>query len=396
MNNGLSRQFLDVYRDGLLNNVLPFWLQHGVDTEFGGVLSSLDRDGSLLDSDKGVWQQGRFTWLLGELYNHPLFQDHADRQQWLKIAEQNLEFISRYCFDIDDGRMWFQVTQDGMPLRKRRYCFTESFAAIAFGELALATGNEEYSEQAESCFRQFVQHHQNPSPGMAKFTSTRPSKGIGFPMITINTARQLRDSIDLEDADEWIDRSIEEIRRDFCKPDLQCVMETVGPSGETLDHFDGRTLNPGHAIEAAWFIMNEGLIRDSDPGLIKLGCQMLDWMWHRGWDQEFGGLLYFTSVDSRPIQEYWQDMKFWWPHNELIIATLMAYQLTGAEKYSRWHQLAHEWAYRYFPDDEFGEWYGYLRRDGSISTQLKGNLWKGPFHLPRMQLKCIELLTPRE
>ena len=41
-------------------------------------------------------------------------------------------------------------------------------------------------------------------------------------------------------------------------------METVGPDGEFLDHFDGRTLNPGHAIEAAWFIMREGQIRQDE------------------------------------------------------------------------------------------------------------------------------------
>ena len=210
-------------------------------------------------------------------------------------------------------------------------------------------------------------------------------------MIGIVTAQQLRDSIGLESATDYIDQWIAEIRDDFCKPDLQCVMETVGPDGEILEHFDGRTLNPGHAIEGAWFIMQEGVIRN-EPELQQLGCQMLDWMWQRGWDSEYGGLLYFTSVDEKPIQEYWQDMKFWWPHNEAIIATLMAWSITGDDKYADWHRQVHEWAYRYFTDSDHGEWYGYLRRDGQVVTPLKGNLWKGPFHLPRMQLVGWDLL----
>jgi len=169
------------------------------------------------------------------------------------------------------------------------------------------------------------------------------------------------------------------------------VMETVAPDGSVIDHFDGRTLNPGHAIEAAWFVMREGKLR-GDRELVALGCRMLDWMWERGWDPDYGGVLYFVDLRGLPVQEYWHDMKFWWPQNETIIATLLAYQLTGEEKYARRHQAIHDWAYAHFPDPQYGEWYGYLHRDGRLSVRLKGNLWKGAFHLPRMQLVCWKLL----
>ncbi|MCA9258910.1 MAG: AGE family epimerase/isomerase, partial [Planctomycetales bacterium] len=80
------------------------------------------------------------------------------------------------------------------------------------------------------------------------------------------------------------------------------------------------------------------------------------------------------------------------PHNEAIIATLLAFRLTGQSRYAQWHELVHDWAYAHFPDSEHGEWYGYLHRDGTPSSSLKGNLWKGPFHLPRMQLVCTRIL----
>jgi N-acylglucosamine 2-epimerase len=377
---------LRIYRDGLLQDTLPFWTQHAVDREHGGFTMALDRYGKILDTDKGVWQQGRFTWLLGELYNNV-----APRDEWLELARHGADFIQRCCIDPEDGRMWFHVTREGRPIRKRRYAFSESFAAIAFGELAKATGREAYRTRAQEIFGRFLSHNQAPPGVHAKFTDTRPTKSIGFPMITIATAQELRESIQLEDADEWIDRSIEEIRRDFLKGDIQCVMETVGPQGQFIDHFDGRTLNPGHAIEGAWFIMWEGHLRRDDE-LIRLGCSMLDWMWKRGWDDEYGGILYFVDVNRLPVQEYWHDMKFWWPQNETIIATLLAYLLTGNARYADWHTQIHDWAYAHFPDPEAGEWFGYLHRDGRRSVTLKGNLWKGPFHLPRMQLVCWKLL----
>ncbi|MCC9609160.1 AGE family epimerase/isomerase [Blastopirellula sp. JC732] len=386
MNDARRSELLSLYRDGLLQNVVPYWLRHAVDRQYGGIMTAVNRDGSLLDTDKGVWQQGRFAWLMGKLYNQV-----ERREEWLQQAEQTIQFIERHCFDSADGRMWFHVTREGAPIRKRRYAFSESFAAIAFAQYAKATGSDEYATKARALFHRFIQHNLNPQGVTPKFTDVRPTRGIGFPMITINTAQELRESIGLEEANEWIDRSIDAIRTYHVKEKLECVMETVGLEGEVLNHFDGRTLNPGHAIEAAWFVMQEGEYR-GDASLVQLGCRILDWMWKRGWDEEYGGLLYFVDLYGLPVQEYWHDMKFWWPQNETIIATLMAYQLTGDEKYAAMHQQIHDWAYRHFPDPEHGEWYGYLHRDGRISTPLKGNLWKGPFHLPRMQLICWKLL----
>lgn len=381
-----KNSLLATYRDGLLNDVLPFWQKHCVDHQHGGFTMALNQEGRLVDTDKGVWQQGRFTWLLGELYNNV-----EPKDEWLELAKHGAKFLDDHCFDPSDGRMWFHVTKEGHPIRKRRYAFSESFAAIAYAELAKATGEEQYAEKARRTFKAFTDHNLNPKGVQPKYTDVRPTRGLGFPMITIATAQELRESIDLPEATQWIDRSIESIRQYHLKPDLQCVMETVAMDGSIIDHFDGRTLNPGHAIEGAWFLMREGQFRGDDE-LIQTGCDMLDWMWERGWDQQHGGILYFTDLKGIPVQEYWHDMKFWWPQNEAIIATLLAARLTGNSKYADWHSKIHDWAYRHFPDSKHGEWFGYLHRDGSVSSTLKGNLWKGPFHLPRMQLTCWQIL----
>ncbi|MEL7500343.1 MAG: AGE family epimerase/isomerase [Planctomycetota bacterium] len=380
------QSLMEFYRNDLLGSTLPFWQEHAIDQEFGGFMMSLDRDGSLVDTDKSVWQQGRFTWLLCELFNNV-----EPRDEWLQLALHGASFLEAHCFDPNDGRMWFHLTREGQPIRKRRYAFSESFAAIAFGELFQATGEQRFRDRAVQCFDQFVQHSLDPKGVQPKFTDVRPMRGIGFPMIALVTAQELRGSIQLSVADQWIDRCIDTIRDLHVKPEIECVMESVGPNGEMINSFDGRMLNPGHAIEAAWFIMNEGRHR-SEQSLIQLGCQMLDWMWARGWDNQFGGLLYFCDVDQRPVQEYWHDMKFWWPHNEAIIATLMAWELANDEKYLQWHRQVHDWSYQHFADPEHGEWFGYLRRDGAISSTLKGNLWKGPFHFPRMELSCWKIL----
>jgi N-acylglucosamine 2-epimerase len=320
------------------------------------------------------------------------------RAEWLEASRSCLDFIRRHCFG-PEGKMWFSVTRDGRPLRMRRYVYSESFAAIANAAFAKATGDAQAAEDAAKIFGTYLLYSFEPGVMAPKFEPTRPAKGIGPHMIGIVTAQELRANlgdvrVSGRTCSEWIDASVAEIERDFLKPEQQALMEQVAPDGSIIDHFDGRTLNPGHAIECAWFILHEGKLR-GDRRLIQLGCTILDWMWARGWDEECGGLFYFRDLRGLPVQEYWHDMKFWWPHNEAVIATLLAWQLTGDAKYARWHQSVHDWSFAHFPDPEFGEWYGYLHRDGTPSVRLKGNLWKGPFHLPRMLWYCgWQILSP--
>ena len=379
-------KYISIYKDGLLQNVIPFWLQHSIDREYGGFMFAVDRDGTNVDTDKGVWQQGRFTWMLATLYN-----EVEQKQEWLELARHGAEFIEKYCID-DDGRMFFIVNREGKPVRKRRYVFSETFASIAFAALYKATGEEKYEKLARQLFNVFLEHATSPGLIEPKFTENRQMKGMGHPMIGIVTAQELRKNLGDHTFTQLIDTWIAEIQQDFMNHEFQAVMETVGPNGEFIDHFDGRTLNPGHAIEGSWFILQEAKYRDNDANLIKLGTTMLDWMWDIGWDKEYGGIIYFRDVKGLPVQEYWHDMKFWWPQNEAIIATLMAFELTGDEKYADWHKMIHDWTFDHFPDKEYGEWYGYLHRDGRISNTLKGNIWKGPFHIPRMYLMAWKIL----
>jgi N-acylglucosamine 2-epimerase len=384
-----------VYRDSLLDDVIPFWLRHGIDHEHGGYLTSLDRDGTVIDTDKSIWFQGRGAWMFATLYNSV-----KKNPEWLVVARSGIEFLRLHGAG-PGGKLYFTVTRDGRPLRMRRYAYSESFAAIANAAYARAAGDDRAANDAVSHFAAFLSHSFDAGTMPPKVDpATRPTIGIGPLMICIATAQELRENIGEAEVSgrtcsEWIDWAIERIERLFVKAEHEVVMEQVGPNGEIIDHFDGRQLNPGHAIECAWFILHEGSLRD-DSRLVRLGLTMLNWMWKRGWDAEHGGIYYFRDLRGLPVQEYWHDMKFWWPHCEAIIATLLAWTLTGDETYAHWRRQVHDWSFAHFPDPEFGEWYGYLHRDGQVSTTLKGNMWKGPFHLPRMLWYCWRLLEARE
>lgn len=388
---GYREKLRALYRDTLLDDVMPFWLKHGIDREHDGIITSLDRDGSILDTDKSIWFQGRAGWTFATLYNTV-----EKRAEWLEAARRCVAFLDRHGYAAD-GKLYFTVTREGKPLRMRRYVFSETFAAIAHAAYAKATGDEASKERAKRDFATFLTHTFEPGRMQPKVNpETRPMMGIGALMIGIATAQELRAnvgdvSIQGRTCTEWAGHFIQEIRRLFFKPEIGALMEVVAPDGAIIDHFDGRTLNPGHALECAWFILHEGRLR-GEQSFIRLGREILDCMWQRGWDAEHGGVFYFRDVSGKPVQEYWHDMKFWWPHNEAVIATQLAWHITGEAKYAQWHQMVHDWSFAHFPDREHGEWFGYLHRDGTPSVTLKGNMWKGPFHLPRMLWYCWQLL----
>jgi N-acylglucosamine 2-epimerase len=374
------------YEKQLLDDTVPFWFPRSYDHEHGGYLLMRDQDGELIDTDKAVWIQGRACWLLSTLYN-----TIEPKQEWLEGARLGYEFLKNKCFN-EEGKMFFHVDRAGNPIRMRRYFFSETFATIAFAAYAKASGDQEAADLSRQIFGNCLAYAKGEKQIDPKFEDTRQSKGIGVPMIMINTAQQLRETIGDDRCDAAILAWIEQIETSFVKDDIQCVMEQVALDGSIIDHIDGRTLNPGHAIEGAWFILHEAKYRNNDSKLIDLGCRMLDYMWERGWDKEYGGIIYFRDVYGKPVQEYWQDMKFWWPQNETIIATLLAYEITKDDKYALMHKQIHEYAYKHFHDKENGEWFGYLHRDGRISQTAKGNLFKGPFHLPRQEWYCYTLL----
>lgn len=388
------KSWAESYKKDLTENIMPFWMKYGLDRENGGVYTCVNRDGSLMDTTKSVWFQGRFAFICSFAYNNV-----EKNQEWLDAAKSTLEFIEKHCFD-EQGHMYFSVTAEGKPLRKRRYVFSETFAAIAMSEYALATGDQHWAKRAIQVFEDTQRFLATPGFLPAKFEADVKLQGHSIVMILINVGSCIRKVVDDPKLTQQIDESIEKLKKYFIHPEFKCLLETVGENGEFIDTNMTRIINPGHCIETSWFIMEEAKLRGWDKPMFDLALQVFDWSWDWGWDKQYGGIINFRDCKNLPSQDYSQDMKFWWPQCETIIASLYAYLGTGDEKYLYRHERISEWTYAHFPDVEYGEWYGYLHRDGTVAQPAKGNLYKGPFHIPRMMIKgymlCQEILKKLE
>jgi len=380
-----------------LDKCVDFWLKNGWDRVNGGVYTCLDRWGKVYSTDKSVWMQGRCAWTFSYLC-----KVYGVKQEWLDFAKSCLDFLEDHCIDRTKGnRMYFVVTADGKPLRQRRYFHSEGFYAIANAEYYGVTGEKVYLERAKAAYDMYWNLYQglmkDPTGlGPKGIPETRSGRALAYPMIYLNMSSVLR-RVDPEGAALYDERSkvcVNEIFQYHHKPEMKCTLETVGLDGEFFgDVTEGRVVNPGHDIECSWFLMEYANYL-GDKELHTKAETVFNYAIEAGWDKEYEGLLYFIDCKGLPPEAYEHDMKLWWPHNEILIASIMAYRDTGDESFYNWFTKTLDYCKQYLADPENGEWYGYLRRDGKPTMpSTKGSTFKGPFHLPRALTMVDQMIS---
>ncbi len=365
------------YKSELLDRVVPFWLNKSQDLEMGGYFTCLDREGNVFDTDKFIWLQARQVWLFSMLYNRV-----EKKSEWLDCAVQGGEFLKKQAHD-GQYNWYFSLTREGKPLVQPYNIFSYTFAAMAFAQLGLATGNSEYADIALQTFNLILQKQENPKGKYNKaYPGTRNLKNFALPMIMCNLSLEMEHILGADQVEKTAKQVIHEVMDVFCRPDLGLIVENVNADGSFSDTFDGRLLNPGHAIEAMWFIMDLG-VRLKKPEIVSKALDIALQTLEHGWDKEHGGIFYFMDVKGHPTQPLEWDQKLWWVHIETLITMIKGYQLTGSQPALEAFQKVHDYTWTHFRDEEYPEWFGYLNRRGEVSLNLKGGKWKGCFHVPR-------------
>jgi N-acylglucosamine 2-epimerase len=380
---GDYRSLADQYRSALVDDVLPFWQKHSPDRKNGGYFTCLDRAGRVYDTDKFIWLQGRQVWLFSMLYNRV-----EKNPAWLEVARSGAEFLESHGRD-SDGNWYFSLTAAGDPLVVPYSIFSDCFAAMAMSQFALAASDDQAREIALDTYRNILKRRGNPKGKYSKIVpGTRPLRSFALPMILSNLALEMSWLLEPPALDETLDACVREVMEVFYDPFRGLIFEHVGPDGTHVDCFEGRLINPGHGIEATWFMMDIGR-RRGDPDLIDRATEALLSMLAFGWDREHGGIFYYLDAEGNPPDQLAWDQKLWWVHAEALVALSLALALTGRSECKQWYDRVHEFTWGHFPDPEYGEWYGYLNRRGEVLLPLKGGKWKGCFHIPRALYRCM-------
>ncbi|CAN5466138.1 AGE family epimerase/isomerase [soil metagenome] len=382
------RSLKQLFEKELFENIVPFWQTNSPDREHGGYYNCLSRDGTVYDTTKYVWLQGRQVWMFSKLYNQ-----HEAKPEWLDIAKLGINFLQNHTVR-DDRRLYFSLNEKGKPTWIQRKIFSECFYIIALAEYSRAADEPDLMKEAEEQF-EFVWNWSKDLSQLGRpvLEGQVPSRSLAVPMILLNVIKELTGG-NTSGYEQEIEDCIKQILL-HVHEDKKTVFETVGVEGQFLDTIEGRLLNPGHAIEAGWFLHQWAAILNND-GLQQTTINIIRWSHECGWDQKHGGLFYFLDYKGHsPTQLEWF-MKLWWPHNEAMIAHLLNYTVTGEQKDWRLFKQVQDYSFSHFHDDEHGGWFGYLNREGNVTHSFKGGPYKGFFHVPRSLWICYKLLEKLE
>ena len=378
--------YAELYRRALLDDVLPFWERHSPDRECGGYFTCLDRDGTVFDTDKFIWPQARQVWMFSMLYNRL-----EKRSRWLEIARHGVEFLRQYGRD-EHGDWYFSLNRQGQPLIQPYNIFSDCFAAMAFSQYSLASGDETAREIALQTYRNILRRKPNPKGHYSKAVpGTRPLISLALPMILANLSMEMEWMLEPAHFNQTIDTCLDEVFNLFLDPERMLLREQVAPDGSFVDSFEGRLLNPGHGIEAMWLIMDIAE-RKEDSATIQKAVEVVLRTLEMGWDPDYAGIFYFIDSQGHPPQQLEWDQKLWWVHMETLVALLKGFRLTSHPECWGWFERVHAYTWSHFPDIEYGEWFGYLNRAGTVLLPLKGGKWKGCFHVPRGLYLCMREL----
>jgi len=316
------------YRRALTDDIIPFWERHSIDTTCGGYFTCLDRSGAVYDTDKFIWLQCRQVWVFSMLYNR------LERQErWLEIARHGFRFLAAHGMDAE-GNWYFALTREGDPLIQPCNVFSDCFAAMAFSQYALASGDRGAAEIALKSYKNVLRRKNNPKGIYTKAVpGTRPLRSFAISMILLNLVLEMEWLLDSKECADQIDTCIRDVTGVFLDRTRGIVYEYTAPDGSHIDSYDGRLVNPGHGIEGMWFLMDIAR-RMQDRQLIDLAVDAVMRTIEFGWDREHGGILYFLDAEGKPPQQLEWDQKLWWVHAETLVALSMGYLLTGREEFA--------------------------------------------------------------
>jgi len=370
-------KYSELYYNELKNNVLGFWHEKSGDKEQGGYFTCLSREGNVYDTDKFIWLQGRQVWTFSTMYR--LLEN---REEWKEFALLGAGFLEKHGRD-QDGNWFFSLQRDGKPLTQAHNIFSDCFAAMGFSALHAVAPNPKFEKIAADTFENIIKRQHDWKGRFNKsFPGTRPMKNFTLPMILCNLALEMEHILGKEKVDKLIPEVVDQVMNIFYQPQHGLIVENVSSDNKIVDSFEGRILNPGHAIEAMWFIMDIGN-RTGNNSLINQAKKIMLNTLEYAWDNEHGGLFYFMDLYQKPMQQLEWDQKLWWVHVETLVALAKGFVLTGDQECMNWFEKVHAYTWDKFRDPQYGEWFGYLHRDGSPLNTSKGGKWKGCFHIPR-------------
>ena len=403
-------QLQEFLKRHLLEDIVPFWVKHGVDWEYGGIYNFIADDGTVVKTDKPVTGNARALWTLSALYNR-VQRD----ERWLEAADLTFAFLKN--FGRDENGLWnYVVDRKGNTILGEQSIITDAFAIYGLVEYYRLSGNDEALSIAEQTYN--ISMKRLAGPGTYKTAPYPVPDGMKAHREAMQFSLMLFELWQEIKKDEILEHALffsNEVLDHFYRQDMEVLLEYIGLDNRFHDTPEGRVMVPGHGIESLWFQI---YIR-SHPEIdhkkrATQAAHAVRPCLEKGWDTEYGGIYLGIDVKGEPPAWPFAETKRWWPHTEALCGTLLAYEQLEAPWALDWFRKIHEWTFNHFPDREHGEWVENLARDGrplyEVLQSTTGNdqkdqngatsewinydlMLKDFFHLPRALIIAMETIN---
>jgi N-acylglucosamine 2-epimerase len=384
-------------RKHILEGIMPFWDKRCLDRESGGYLTCFDRQGNITSTNKYIWFQGR------QLYTYSLLYNRIEpRREWLDYARAGYEFLMRHAY-AGNGRWNFELTREGRILTGTTSIYSDYHVAQGLAEYLLATecADKHGVEVLEDTFSA-IEKNTMDLEFKDVFENTWHPSLIWHDMhlTALNTAFIAGQTLGRSRVRAFEEYCLDKILNWFLRDEKMLVFEAVTRENQLEISPVGYFINPGHSLESMWFCMETGRIHGNEV-VINRALQGVDWTYRVGWDNTYGGVFSYLDASGRTPEPFdwhketntaWDD-KIWWVNCEALCSFALAYTASQDLKYFMMFEKQYEFCMNYFYDQEYGEWYERLYRDGSVKVSDKGTQWKCAFHLVR---SLVQILTAFE
>ena len=399
---------------------LPFWTGRGCDGEFGGYLTSYDRNGDLFDTDKYIVTQSRMIWCYSMLYSR-----YPDRADYLESARQGVDFMIRHFWD-DKNQGWIWKTdREGNALDTGKVLYGEGFMVYALSQYGLSTGDprgreyacrtfdlmQKYAADTEygGYYENFEEDWTLSAPGYA--AGDRKSLDIHMHLLEAFTTlyaltgeevhrRKLNEVIGIitrkmVDWEAGCGRNQFDIK--LTPIPAICIRRTWnderGAGEAKVD--DDDTTSYGHNMELVWLLNRAARVMGDPPDrFLELSRRLTEHTLEFGYDAEYGGIYRDGPHTGNAIVHD----KEWWQNCEVLVGFLDAFDQLGDERYWRAFLKCWEFDTTRMIDHGVGEWRQLVTRSGEPIISDMGNPWKAMYHTGRMLLECttrLELLAEK-
>lgn len=383
-------QLRDLYRADIFDDYIPFHDRYVVDHEYGGYMLTVDRDGTLLSSDKTARYLGRGMWTYSFYYTH-IRKDPAVLAHLKKTAEFTLAHMPAG----DD--LWPEVySREGKILKgPTNRVYEDLFVANGLAELAKASGEERYWTIAKDLLVKSMRIYDRPDYPPAGTDFFTGVEGISVPgpriqghwMCLLDQATNMLEFRHDDFVLEVADRSIDAILNRHWNPDYGLNDEVVNHDLSRVNDKKARYVDFGHNTETAWMVMVEA-VRRKDRKLFDTAAGRLRRFFDVAWDNVYGGLFHtLKNVDDNT----WETFKAQYLQGEMLVGLMLVIEHTGADWAKEYFGRLYEYVRAKFPLKQYGFplWIDYA--DRKVTFERHANRAEN-FHHPRHLMRNLAAL----